>query len=80
MAWIVASRFLARWSTSAVSNRWRSSARLRSVMSRTIPVKYRSPSRLNSPIDRDSGNSDPSLRRPVTSRPMPMIFASPVRR
>ena len=30
--------FLTRWSSSAISRRWRSSLRLRSVMSRTVPI------------------------------------------
>ena len=36
--------------------------------------------RRNSLTARSIGNVEPSLRRPMTSRPMPMIFASPVRR
>ena len=46
-----------------------------------MPVKKRlpSPSR-HSAMERSSGTREPSLRRPSTSRPMPMIFRSPVRR
>lgn len=51
----------------------------RSVMSLTMPLKYRfSPTR-NSLTARSIGNCEPSLRRPTTSRPIPMIFRSPVR-
>ena len=40
-----------------------------------MPVNLRSPPTVISPTDRCSGNVVPSFRRPVTSRPMPMIFA-----
>ena len=37
-----------------------------------------SPSRFASPTESSIGNREPSLRRPLTSRPVPMIFAAPV--
>ena len=38
------------------------------------------PSCLASPTDRSIGNVDPSLRWPITSRPIPIILRSPVSR
>ena len=43
-----------------------------------MPVNLRSPLIDISPTDRWSGNVLPSRRRPVTSRPVPMILAAPV--
>ena len=45
-----------------------------------MPVNMRSPLIDISPTDRWSGNVLPSRRRPVTWRPAPMIFATPVSR
>ena len=54
-----------------------SSAACRSVRSVMMPVKYRLPLASNSLTERWIGNVEPSLRRAVTSRPMPMIFRLP---
>ena len=55
----------------------RSAAR-RAVMLRMMPVKNRCPSRpRHSAIESSSGKSEPSLRHPWTSRPMPMIRRIP---
>ena len=64
-----------------MSSARRASSALRAEMSRMMPVKKRLPplSR-HSAIERSRGTSEPSLRRPSTSRPTPMIFRSPVRR
>ena len=48
------------------------------VMSRMIPTKARLSARGNSPTDKYMGKTVPFLWRPLTSRPIPMIFASPV--
>jgi hypothetical protein len=44
------------------------------------PVNFRSPPTVISPTDMCTGNGVPSRRRPATSRPMPMIFWTPVAR
>ena len=59
---------------SAVCSRSCASSATRAVRSCRMPVNFRSPCVTVSPTDRCSGNVVPSLRRPVTSRPMPMIF------
>jgi len=61
-------------------SRCAASAALRSLMSRMIPTKIASPATFASPTERSIGKVEPSLRLPATSRPMPMIFFSPVRR
>ena len=53
------------------------SACTRAVMSRTIPVKIRRRPRGTSLTARSTGKVLPSLRRPTTSRPIPMIFRLP---
>jgi hypothetical protein len=57
-----------------------SSAIARSLTSRMIPVKKRPPGSCVSLTANSSGNSLPSLRLPRTSRPIPMIRRSCVRR
>ena len=44
-----------------------------------MPVNFRSPAMVNWPTERCTGKVVPSLRRPTTSRPLPMILARPVR-
>ena len=50
------------------------SMRTRAVRSWTIPMNRRSSVVAISPTDSCRGNVEPSRRRPVTSRPRPMIF------
>ena len=50
----------------------------RSVRSRINPVKNRWLAVFTSPTLHLSGKVEPSLRSPTTTRPMPMIFRSPV--
>ena len=47
---------------------------------RMIPTKIGLPPSRASPTERSIGNTDPSLRRPTTSRPIPMIYLWPVRK
>ena len=77
-SWAVRSR--TRISSSSCDLRRASSACLRSVTSWISPLNIRRPPTVNSLIERSMGNVVPSLRRPATSRPMPMILRSPVRR
>ena len=63
---------------SAWSCSMRRSALSRSVKSRTKPVNIRRPSSFDSPTESSIGNNPPSLRCPVTSRPIPMMRRSPV--
>ena len=69
-----------RSSNSSRARRSSSSACLRWVTSWTSPVNIRRPPTLISLMERSIGKTVPSLRRPTTSRPMPMILRSPVRR
>ena len=52
----------------------------RALKSCGIPVNFRSPSTVTSRPTGAAGTMLPSALRPVTSRPMPMIFARPVAR
>ena len=83
----IARRLLKSWAIPPVScpiasileacKSWVSMVRRR-VMSRMIPTKFRVPPSGISPTDSSIGNVVSSLRRPLTSRPIPIIFASPV--
>ena len=67
--------------SSDCSSSMRARARSVSVRSWRVPMKNATPaSSRNSPTDRRSGTVEPSLRRPVTSRPTPITFAVPERR
>ena len=81
-AWLAlnssAVRSSTRCSRVSFSVRRASSACLRSVMSRVMPVKVRRLPTRASLTARSSGKIEPSLRRPWTSRPMPMILRWPV--
>ena len=69
-----------RSSRSSRAARNSASACFRWVTSCTRPVNIRRPPTWISLMERSMGKTVPSLRRPTTSRPMPMIFRSPVRR
>ena len=73
------------WPTASIFCEWRNcsrwvSASRRSVRSRTMPTKAWLPACGDSPTASSIGKVEPSLRRPITSRPVPMIFATPVAR
>jgi len=51
-----------------------------SDITRMMPTKIGALPSCASPTERSIGNTDPSLRRPTTSWPIPMIFLRPVRR
>ncbi len=73
------------WPTASIFCDWRNCARCvsisrRSVTSRTMPTKAWLPASGDSPTASSIGKVEPSLRRPITSRPVPMIFATPVAR
>ena len=69
-----------KWTSSAWSAFMRDSFRRCSVRSRMNAVKRKWSPIFASPILRSIGKSEPSARRAVTVRPMPMIRRSPVRR
>ena len=68
------------WRKCSALLRSASSAVLRSVMSRMLPINWRRPCRDSSETPSSIGKTLPSLRRPSNSRPVPMIFACPVSR
>src|ERR1700674_5616580 len=67
--------------TSSDCSSWsRASTSWRSVRSRMNPVKKRALSDFISPTASSIGKIEPSLRAPTTTRPVPMIRFSPVRK
>ena len=70
------------WPMASIFCAWRSSCSIltRAVRSRMKPVKMEAPPSFTSPTASSMGKIVPSLRCASTSRPMPMIRFSPVRR